>query len=569
MKNTARKLLAFMLAAVLVLALNTVAFAAEQPVDANKDSYTIKIKTTMDNAGSFSAYQIFKGKLATEVRDDETVKILSDIQWGDGIPETDRVNVINAVKGIAGIEAKLAEAGLDLSKADDINKAAAVIASALDGATEEVAKDFADAIAKFLTQNPHASAEGTTAGEELAINVTEAGYYMVKSNKPEGGNTEDYAETLYMLQVVGDVDVTEKADIPSVEKKVKDINDIEGKETDWQDSADYDIGDDVPFQLSATLPSNYNDYDSYTLTFHDDQSAGLTFKSSPITVKYVPETGDEITLTADDYTITTEGLTDGCDFEITIKNLKSKLESITDKNHPGKVVVEYEATLNEKAVIGATGNPNDVYLEYSNNPNGDGTGKTPKDTVIVFTFELDVEKVDEDQEPLEGAGFTLYKYVDGGYVALKFTEVVDEEAGTRKYILDPDGTVTELAYEDMTKFPFVGLDDGQYKLSETTTPPTYNTIEDIEFTITSTHEDTPAPALTELKFETTATSKGEATFTNDSTLGIGSTKIMNQKGAQLPSTGGIGTTIFYVVGAILAVGAGILLIAKKRMQNHE
>ena len=225
----------------------------------------------------------------------------------------------------------------------------------------------------------------------------------------------------------------------------------------------------------------------------------------------------------------------------TCDNLKG-IEGVTlDKDT--KVVVTYSAKLNENAVIGSAGNPNTVNLTYSNNPNkgGEGeTGKTPEDKNIVFTYKTVVNKVDQDKKSLAGAAFKLEKkQSDGSYK-----------------------TVKEFTAGEETTFEFKGLDDGDYKLSETTTPAGYNTIAPIEFTISAEHDtDSADPKLTELTGNVT---KGEATFTVDKDAGSLTTDVVNKKGSTLPSTGGIGTTIFYAAGGALVVLAGVMIAARKR-----
>ena len=214
-----------------------------------------------------------------------------------------------------------------------------------------------------------------------------------------------------------------------------------------------------------------------------------------------------------------------------------------------KVVVEYNAELNSNAVLGSAGNPNSVELTYSNNPNdtGDGTskpantGKTPKDTVKVFTYQTIINKLNENKEALKGAGFTLSKK-------------------------DKDGnwnTVKALAAGEATTFEFKGLDAGNYKLEESTTPDGYNTIKPIEFTINATYDtDSADPQLTKLSGDVTS---GVAEFDANKADGSLKADIVNRKGSLLPSTGGMGTTILYVIGSILVLVAAVLLITKKRM----
>ena len=208
--------------------------------------------------------------------------------------------------------------------------------------------------------------------------------------------TGDDASTLFIVRVNGPVTVNRKADKPTFEKKVKDINDSTGDTTGWQDSADYDVNDKVPFQLTATLPTDAADfaaYKTYKLVFHDTQSAGLTFNSESVVVKYEGKQ-----LSADSYTLNT-ATTDNHTFDLTIadaKSVKGTDSKAITVAAGGKFTVEYTSTLNDQAVIGSTGNPNEASLEFSNNPNVGGEGETPKDKVIVFTYELDITKTFSD-----------------------------------------------------------------------------------------------------------------------------------------------------------------------------
>jgi LPXTG-motif cell wall-anchored protein len=215
-----------------------------------------------------------------------------------------------------------------------------------------------------------------------------------------------------------------------------------------------------------------------------------------------------------------------------------------------KVVVEYNATLNDKAVLGSEGNPNSVELTYSNNPNdtGDGkskpanTGTTPKDTVKVFTYQTIINKVGEDEKtPLAGAEFTLVKKNKDG--STKNVDVVKNAEGT--------------------SFTFKGLDAGDYVLKETKTPDGYNTVKPIEFTINAKYDpEADDPQLINLSGDVTS---GVAEFDANKADGSLKADIVNRKGSLLPSTGGMGTTILYVIGSILVLVAAVLLITKKRM----
>lgn len=485
-----RKLAGLLLAMVMVFAMTAVAFAAE--------TYSITIENKKDDH-IYEAYQIFVGDLHIESAEDgEVTKTLSNVQWG-------------------------ANANQKGSVTDDV----------LDGLTAENADTYVD----FAT-TPVATS--TDKGDAYVIEGLAAGYYLVKDEDNTLTGSDD-AYTCYILEVVEDSTVSPKSDVPEVEKKVDDKNDSNNTEdtTAWQDSADYDIGDAVPFQLKATLADNVEVYDTYKIVFHDTLSEGLTYNDDAKVFFGETNVTEHFTITEKD-----GQLTISCD---NVKKFGATNSSV--------ITVEYTARLNDKAVLGAAGNPNVVYLEYSNNPNwkpeGDETpgntptGETPEDKVIVFTYKVVVNKVDENSNPLTGAGFTLYKKnADGEYVAVG----------------------QELFGAELTTFKWSGLDDGDYKLEETTTPAGYNTIAPIEFTITAEHDIlSDDPRLTALSG---TVASGEVTFTADVNEGSLATNVVNKTGATLPETGGMGTTLFYVIGAGLVIGAAVIMITKKRMNAN-
>ena len=225
-----------------------------------------------------------------------------------------------------------------------------------------------------------------------------------------------------------------------------------------------------------------------------------------------------------------------------------------------KIIVEYTAILDSDAVIGSTGNPNTAYLIFSNNPNGTGTGKTAPDKNIVFTYKVVANKIDENDKPLPGAAFALYKKLPT--VPTNGTSYILQDNEPYALIKELNvGVGGKVENETRTNFEWDGIDDGDYMIKEIITPAGYNSIEPIKFTVTADHEiKADDPKLTELT--------GGNKFTGSvdhSTLTI---EIQNRMGSTLPGTGGIGTTIFYVVGGGLMVAAAILLITKKRMENR-
>ena len=484
-----KQLAAMVLSVIMVLALAAPAFAAG-------DTYTI---TAPNNGHTYEVYQIFTGDLHDGV--------LSNVKWG---------------KNGTGTEGQ------------------AVSAEIITELTGTTGSDTAklEVISKYV--NLENDEFGTVKGGST-LDVP-GGYYLIKDVDGALEGEED-AYTLYVVEVVGDVTISPKSDVPTSEKKVQDFNDTEGvtaTSSNWQDSADWDIGDKVPFQLKGTVAENYDNYKVYQFIFHDKESAGLTF--DPYSVKVYVD-GTEIET---GFEVKTSGLDDDCTFEVVFEDLK-KIDSV----HAGSVItVEYESELNSKAVIGSEGNPNTMHLEFSNNPNdeqGGETGETPDDTVIVFTYKTVINKVDGENKPLTGAEITLEKKVKD-----------DEAEGGYKWV-----AITSVKNDEGTTFTFSGLDDGDYRLTETKTPDGYNTIDPIEFTVTAEHDIlSDNPALTSLTGEATT---GEIEFTSNTTTGSLTADVVNQSGATLPETGGMGTTLFYIVGGILVLGAGILLITRRRM----
>jgi len=203
-------------------------------------------------------------------------------------------------------------------------------------------------------------------------------------------------------------------------------------------------------------------------------------------------------------------------------------------------VVYYEATLNENAVIGSAGNPNEVYLEFSNNPYGTATGKTTEDKVTVFTYKLIVNKTDSFDQPLKGAGFTLYKKDKAG----NYTAIGNELKGT-----------------DMITFVWEGLDDGDYKLVETTVPAGYNKMDDILFSITAEHDaDSDDPRLASLD--------GGDMGTGEVSTGTITKNIVNKTGVVLPETGARGTAMLIGGSAMFVVVAAVFMVTRKKMSIY-
>lgn len=487
-----KRLVALALSVVMVLAMSVFAFAAEQ-------TFTITAPATDHR---YEVYQIFTGDLSGST--------LSNVKWGQNGTGTTGEAVDQAT----------------LDALTEVNT----------GSNKEI----------LAVVEKYANLKSTPRGTVTNGSTYDAaaGYYLIKDKDNTVSGIHSY--TTYLVKVAGDVTITPKADVPSFKKKLKDKNDTEGTTSDWQDSADYDIGDDIPFKLEGKVASNYADYKGkYYFAFHDIEEEGLSFNKNSVEV-YVGEnkieTGYEVV----------ENPTDGCTFEVVFKNLKD----ISSVEAGSKIRVEYTSKLNDKAKLGKEGNVNKAKLEFSNNPNEEqkgedkpGTGETPWDNVIVFTYQVVVDKYAESEngQKLPGAEFTLQKVLKDG----------------------SKETVKVVKSDDGTSFTFKGLDDGKYILTETKTPNEYNSIDPIEFTVNADHTITwESQERTDILTSLTGTATdGKITFTANTDKSELATKVVNKKGSTLPSTGGIGTTIFYVVGAILMVGAAVLLITKRRAEN--
>ncbi len=504
MKKTLQTLSALVLSLVMLLALAVPAFAAGE-------TFTITISnSSADHV--YEAYQIFSGRLEGSV--------LSDIVWGSGI----------TAAGQSALKEKLIDAEkVSTATAADVANALAKVSGA-----EEVR-----AIADIIGQNLNTVAGTSTKGAD-AYKITDLapGYYLVKDRDGSQTGAND-AYTRFILEVVGNVTAAPKTGtVPTVTKKV-----LEG--TEYKDVADYNIGDTISFQITGTLPGNYADYASYKYIFHDTLSSGLTYVADSAKV-YVGGN----TITADTVTHSDGSLT------VTFNDLKG----IPSISAASVITVEYTATLNASAVIGGAGNPNTVYLEYSNDPNvgsTGATGRTVTDKVTVFTYALDVTKVDgEDADKfLGGAEFKLKN------AAGKYAQV---ESGKLTGWTENEAEATTLTSAETTGlFQVIGLDAGTYSLKETKAPVGYNKLDsDVELIITAAAAK--ADGLTKLEIKV-----GEDTQNGTLSTGIVNLTVANNKGATLPSTGGVGTTIFYVVGGVLMLGAVVALVTKKRIDGKD
>lgn len=515
------------------------------------NSITVKAGNDKMTHSAVAAYQVFAGTY------NDTDSNLTITGWGDGINVT---AFITAIKADATIGSSFA--GEITNDAAGAQAVADIVGKWTDNSDE------ANAFAKLAVAN--AATKSGTYSNGVISGIADGYYVMADESAATATDPVGSAFTLGLLQVVGgeNVEVTTKIDYPTVVKKVQedDITTDDGYGAGFNDVADWDANTDVPFKIIATMPSNIDEYDHYYMNFTDtlDDTFG-----NPENI--VVTAGTKTLVKDTDYKIETTGN----DMNIVIMDLKG-VDGLT-VNDKTTVTVTYTAKLNVSganlAIIGHDGQENKVKLEYSNNPNktGDGsskpddTGETPEDKVIVFTYELDITKIDGATKAIiENAQFKLGNdknqwatVNEDGY----FTGWVDDEDSATVLKSDANGI-----------FKVIGLDDGNYKLKELNWSEEYN-IPDTAFNAvidanTLFTQDDYANASAAL-IELTGSVNGKDDTGANADDGIVAGTIENNKGTTLPSTGGIGTTLFYVGGGCVVALAGVALITKKRMNNRE
>ena len=531
MKKTIKKLLAALLAVAMVCAMAIPAFAYNIKEDINKDH-------------SFEAFQIFKG-------DVEGNKI-SNATWGSNI---DPDNFLPQLKGADTI-------GPLFTKANSAQDVLEVISQWHNSDANSIA--FARFVCHYLypdaNAKPKPAVEG--GGGSDHIHFDEAGYYLVVDTTPFSHGDFDHAYNSFLLMVTHEdwnIPITPKAEKPSVKKEVFDnFDNQDGTSTgDFGSSADHAINEKFQFKLTATLPAStdhaYDYYDTYAVCFKDTLSEGITYDGPDSVVIKSNNNTHDTTIDHSKYTIDTKNLENQNYFEVNIHDVKACAKDAGfDLNDGATITFTYTAHLNEKAYVnigsGSTENKNSVQLKYSNNPRpGDYWGTTPKSEVYVFTYQLNNTKYHDDDttgNELAGAGFRLYSGKD----CTKEQEIKLKKNTTDGTYSPYFGTDAgdEMFSDEHGQFNVKGLDAGTYYLKETNPPADYSACADKEIVISATHD-----------------------VNHVSLSGNLSTTIINKKagGITLPSTGGIGTTIFYVVGGGLMVAAIVLLVTKKRMEN--
>ena len=527
MKKVIKKLLAALLAVAMVCAMAIPAFAYNPG----------ETEENLNGTHGYSAFQIFKGVIS---KDNPT---LSGVDWGQNITEPD-IFLAN-LKNDPTI-------GEKFETAATAQEVLAVISQWSNSDDNSIA--FARVVCSYLYPNADAKPEPVITDHTGGINIPKSGYYLIVDTTYFNPGDYYHAYNSFFLlnvpQVPYVVPINRKVVKPTVEKEVYDNQDGTN-EAGFGSSADHAINEEFQFKLTATLPANpdraYDYYDEYMVTFCDTLSAGITFDRWDTVV--INNGGADIPIPAENYYSDASNQ----DLTLSIEDVKTCAPGL-NLNNGATITVTYTAHLNEKAYVNTAGgasnteNKNSVYLIYSNNPRSSAFfDRTPESAVCVYTYQLNNTKYHDDDtqgNELEGAGFKLYSDADCK------NEVELYQDGEFYYpIKNATGKeAVEMKSAANGQFNVKGLDAGTYYLKETTPPKDYNACADKKIVISATHT------------EYNVILSGESNLNN---------KIINKKagGITLPSTGGIGTTIFYVVGGGLMVAAIVLLVTKKRMEN--
>ena len=530
------------LAAATIMTVSAVAATSAFSVFATEPAEnSIVIKDSVDGR-EYVAYQIF-----------DRTSAVDSINWGDGIDGASLLADDLTNESSQYYNAKFAGV-------TDAAGVAKVMTS--DGWTASDSQLFAKALEKHVIP-AQANRSYYDQGEgEYKISIYEAGYYVVIDNKTYDG--DDEARSAFILKVVsGKTDVTTKAGKPILTKEIKHN---EYGDNGWGVVGDNQIGDDVEFRITTTIPSEVQYYDTYTYTIHDTLSEGFDLNEDSL--KYVYLDKNNAVVTVDTFTPVFDNNANEKKFDVKfdIKDLLAKYPSIA------KIETYYTAKLNgnAKVAVKATNstdnNPNTAYLTYSNNPQdnqGGENGRTPDSMVYDWTFTLVGNKIDgQTKAKLAGAQFQL-KDAAGNVLKLVATDKKNEY----RIATDSDTTTIDTITTDEDGIFYIkGIDDSvKYTLVEAKAPDEYNKASDTSFNLYTKGEYDEGTGYSKDggTLQKLQIAKGDHSD-KDAVLGL---TIENNKGGKLPSTGGIGTQIFYGVGGAIVVGAGVLLITKKRAKK--
>lgn len=412
----------------------------------------------------------------------------------------------------------------------------------------------------------------------IEIQGLQPGYYMID----EITSVQDThsAASLILLDTADDsCDIQIKSDYPSIIKKIEedDLN------IGWNDIGDYEIGQSIPYKYETNIP-DIKAYNTYKMIFHDIMDEALTFDSDSVQIQ-ISDSEKTYTVPSNQYSIVEN--TDNESFIVQISDIKSIIDQQFSNGYGQKVLFTYNAYLNEKAKdrSGRAGFENKVALEFSNNPDTDGTndtGMTPWDSVVCFTYQINAVKTNEENQSLQGAKFRLYRDENGTQeIKLKKVEnvyvVMNED-----YLSNAESD--EMISDENGLFNISGLDQGTYYLKETQAPDGYRKIQDsIKIVITpefttdrnSYYENQGASdqvlktlsANCEIKqFLNGLLNSGSKALQTDVQTGSIQLKIVNQTGSKLPVTGSSMTLILLAGGSLLMI-AGLYNLRKQKNEK--
>lgn len=537
------KLLALALSVIMVMALAATAFAVED----GEGNVTITVHNALDG-GEYKAYKIFD---VTTSGSGESTSYAYTIEKNS--------QFFNAVEEYA----KQDNSKLTLKAIDGTSTYNVILDEFKEADSKALAKALTNVITKDTEESSRANGENTTA----TFSGLAKGCYLITS--PVGSTSGLITAT------DNTAEIDEKTGLPTLEKKVNQKDDITAADI-WADYNDASFGQTVQFKIEIQVDETSDDY---VLT--DELPSGFTLvnnKTTPITVQCAEYNGKESTNyknpevipndNNENYKLETENL-NGKTFQITFKKAYlSQLKALD------KLIVTYSATVGTNATVGGNGNLNTAELTY-------GTNQKKKDTTKTYIWSFDVFKFVETgknkvQTPLADATFTLHK--EGETNNITFVSVQNSTNTAPTYNVSTERG----AFADITtsiengangKFTLQGLDSGTYYLTETVAPAGYNKLEGPIKVVISAKENNTKDGLTyTVEYANWQESVNGNTTDHYGTPNLARNNeipVENKTGSILPSTGGIGTTIFYVLGGILVVGAGVLLVTKKRMSNSK
>lgn len=386
---------------------------------------------------------------------------------------------------------------------------------------DAVDQTLAKAAIKYAEDNSiAATATQTASGETVEFTGLALGYYAINTS---------LGTLCALTNTNSDFTAAEKNEKPDIDKFVQEDSEINNADEGWSNVNDADIDDVVNYKSVITVGLGATNY-----VMHDTMEAGLTFNND-----VVVKLADGTVVDASNYTVEYPAA-DGHTFDVKFEN--SFIEGLAKGT---QFSVYYSATLNENANIVVDGNDNTVYLSYGE----DSTWETAEHKTTTYTWKIDVLKFTMDGENKVSLAGAVFQLLDKDGNAIKFSEVTGAAVPT--YKVDAEGTITDITTDANGKFEIVGLDEGAYKLHEVSAPEGYNKLaQDLDVVITSEYDEENLTATYKINAADPATIEVE-----------------NKTGGLFPETGGIGTTIFYIVGGLLMLAAVVILVSKKRMAS--